>query len=713
MIEKNTTYLIPTDGKAFESLDISNIPYDTFLLGSGKKRKRYVTIDFNFDVETTSTTINGERVAWVYHYQFCFNKVVYSGRYLSDFKLTLDKINEWACDNNVYIICLVHNLSYEFHFLTEIITFDTIFATASHNPIKAVYKHIDFRCTYAFTNMSLSLLAKSFTTLKKMEGDLDYRKVRYPWSKLSLKELQYCYYDCSILSDFWYNHIIPNYVNITKPWMPLTNTAKVRQDMRRRLPNWKAYKKAYTSIYPSEKIYRLLRLCFYGGVVRANALYTGHILSDVASRDRTSSYPAVQLHYTYPLTRFKHVIPTKILEYNHGEYAIMYHVIYKDIKACKDLSVMPINKAIRISKETTYDNGRIYKTKLVEMWVTEIDFDIYKTFYKGMFKIVDCYVSKKYRLPRFQIESLFDYYKGKKQLKGVKGMEEEYLKSKNMLNSNFGCCVQKHNDYEWVFDGTDWVKNPMTYKEGSSEFLLYQVGVWITAYARMELLSTADKVIKAGGSIYYMDTDSLKYSYNGGLYEHIFESENNRIEKLTKEACEYYNIDFEIVKEIGTWDLETKDMKGNVYSSFKYLGSKRYLSNGIPTVSGLPKKAWGRYLRQQCPYFFKVFKFHKVKIKIYSIKCKLSSIKSKIEKYSLSLFKDGVYISPDISGKLHMTYQQNGNVFEIKRPDGTVWRTPIHYVHAEDISFSMNLSSDYRGFLKMIQTRVGERSDCL
>lgn len=674
----------------------TNIPFTTYSLGKGKKRINYINIDFNCDIETTSTRIKGEKVAWCYHWQIGFNNQVYAGRNLKDIVSVFDKINEWCGNNNARIICLVHNFAYEFHFLNEYIDFQDIFATAPNKPIKARYYNIEFRCSYAFSNMSLKLLAKTYTDVEKKVGELDYNVIRYPSTPLTNEEKEYCFFDCFILSQYWWKHIVPNYIQVKKPWLPLTNTAKVRQDMRRRITNWNKYKAVYSSVYPTEEIYKKLNLCFYGGIVRANAKHTGRVLKKIASRDRTSSYPAVQFHYKFPLTKWTKIDISQLDDYsNDYEYAKMYRIIFKNIKSTKPFSIMPINKCLHISSDRILDNGRLYSTSLIELWVTEIDLFYYKKFYKGEMKIEEIYISKKYRLPKFQVLSLYDYYCGKNKLKGVAGMEEEYMKSKNMLNSNFGCCVQKHNDFEHKFVNNEWVKEVKEYEEGSTEFLLYQVGVWITAYARGELLRACLDLINDGGTPIYMDTDSIKYYYDKGKHEHIFDKIDTHLKEKTKDACEYFNLDFSILEKIGTWDLETKGFntwevdgfiikqKRYTYKSFSTLGSKRYIHDGKPTISGLPIQAWYDY-------------------------CNTNNITSE------QAFRNGLKIPPKLAHKLCMTYVTNGNPHVIKYNENGVdyeFTTPTHYIHAENIGFELKQGKDYIKFIQFIREQTGERSN--
>ena len=90
--------------------------YQSFEMGRGKKRKTYSELPLSFDIETTSTEIDGNKVAWVYHWQIGIGNDCYYGRELKDAIFVFDDIAERFKDE--YVICWVHNLSYEFGFLT-------------------------------------------------------------------------------------------------------------------------------------------------------------------------------------------------------------------------------------------------------------------------------------------------------------------------------------------------------------------------------------------------------------------------------------------------------------------------------------------------------------------------------------------------------------------------------------------------------------------
>ena len=52
----------------------------------------------------------------------------------------------------------------------------------------------------------------------------------------------------------------------------------------------------------------------------------------------------------------------------------------------------------------------------------------------------------------------------------------------------------------------------------------------------------------------YLDTDSCKYLYRGGIYEHIFDSIDKEMEKLTRKSADYYGFDLnEYILKIGIW----------------------------------------------------------------------------------------------------------------------------------------------------------------
>lgn len=678
--------------KSFELFD--PFKYSTklgsFTMKSHKSTTTYATLPLAFDIETTSTIIEEQETAWCYHWQLGIGDDVYFGRYLEDAKTLFDQIGSMLSHYVDKIICLVHNFAYEFGFLTEVLSFEEIFATAKKKPIKATYGgRIEFRCSYAMTNLSLAKLSEQ-TTTKKAVGDLDYRIVRYPSTPLTDEELGYCYADVKILTEYWKDIIVPQYIKNHKiVWLPITNTSKVRKALKDKIDNKIAWKRVIEKNSPTDKMYAIFRRCFYGGLVRANADYCGRELTDVASRDRTSSYPAVMLQYLYPMSQFRPINMNELDKYyNNDEYAKIYHIVFKDLKCKAPVSLISSDntKIVKLDNDAVLDNGRIYSTSYMECYVTDVDFECWCKTYDGKVKIEECYISKKGRLPRFIIDTLVELYTKKKKLKGVKGKEEEYNHAKGMFNSLYGCCVTKANDVEYSYNNItkEWHENK-TYD--NSSFLLYQWGVYIAAYARMELVDIVIKIWqddiknkRKESSIVYMDTDSCKYRYRDGALEYIFDDNDKRITQMTDDACNHYGCDFNIVGDLGTWDLETYNKKTGTktYKSFITLGAKRYLHDGEPTISGLPKKGFERY-------------------------CKDNNCTPQ------EAFKTGTEFTPEQCEKTCMKYFTNRKQFLITMPNGEVFETPKNYIYASNVGFKLDISKDYKKFTMQRLAEVGKR----
>ena len=138
-----------------------------------KKDVEFSTDVLTFDIEVSSGWINQHGNVMRYHkghsneywssltpvslcyiWQFSYNDKVYFGRELRDFVEVLEDLPK-----DIEFIIWVHNLSYEFAFLSGVLETSEIFARAPHKPIKAKfkgYKNITFRCSYMLTRLSLA-----------------------------------------------------------------------------------------------------------------------------------------------------------------------------------------------------------------------------------------------------------------------------------------------------------------------------------------------------------------------------------------------------------------------------------------------------------------------------------------------------------------------------------------------------------------------------
>ena len=208
-----------------------------------------------------------------------------------------------------------------------------------------------------------------------------------------------------------------------------------------------------------------------------------------------------------------------------------------------------------------------------------------KQFYKwDSVKFGTFYIYYSNYLPTPLVDCILELYEKKTTLKGVEGMEVEYLKSKEMINSVYGMAVTNPLRDEILFDGLLWESNPPTnreellnkYNNSKNRFLFYPWGIFVTSYARRNLFTGIKSV---GDDYIYSDTDSIKFT-NPDKHKTYFDSYNKLVTKKLEKAMAYHGFSIERTrpktkegkeKPLGVWDFE------GVYKRFKTLGAKRYM----------------------------------------------------------------------------------------------------------------------------------------
>lgn len=126
----------------------------------------------------------------VYIWQFSIEDTIYYGREFNDLYTFIQTVrNDMTFNNRKHNMTIyVHNLAYEFAFLRNLpFNWVNVFARTLRKPMKAVTdNHIEFKCSYMLTNLSLESWGKQLGIEKKI-GQLDYTKLNTPLSKLSKK----------------------------------------------------------------------------------------------------------------------------------------------------------------------------------------------------------------------------------------------------------------------------------------------------------------------------------------------------------------------------------------------------------------------------------------------------------------------------------------------------------------------------------------------
>ena len=669
------------------------------------RKEEFLNVECGFDIETTSTYIDGEKVAFSYIWCFGIGSTgehIYYGRTWEEFIELCDLLTEtFQLFDNKKLVCYVHNFGYEFQFMRKHLNWKTVFAVNERKPIKALSFHnIEFRDSYILSGYSLGNTAKNlqYHEVEKLTGDLDYSLVRTHETPMSEQELKYVEYDVLIIL-YYINEQIKLSGDISK--IPLTNTGRVRSFVRHNCyytnkshkksnqGKYMRYRKIMNELQLESKDYEQLKRSFMGGFTHANAYYSGKTLENVSSVDFGSSYPSVMITEKFPMSK---PIPVKVKDDKHfksllSEYALLFEIRLEGVQS-------KIGQENYISESKCYtlenpiiNNGRVHKADILEMTITDIDFKIIEQAYTWE-NIIIGNVKKFYKdyLPKPIIESILELYQGKTELKGVEGKEVEYMLSKGMLNSVYGMSVtdiikdnHKYEGDEWLLEEVNKDDEIKKHNKSKNRFLYYAWGVWVTAYARYNLWTG---ILALGDDYVYSDTDSIKLlNYN----EHLeyFEKYDTILKKRQLQMMTHYNLNPNLLspetiqghkKHIGVWDFE------GTHTQFKTLGAKRYLENDngnlTLTVAGLSKQNGLNYMIEKA-------------------KGNVSEV--------FEMFDNELYIPSDRTGKMTHTYIDDEMTFSVTDYKGNETEiTTLSGIHLEPTDFTLSISKQYGEFINQL-----------
>ena len=592
-----------------------------------KKRRCNDTI-ISFDIETTSTWIDekGNMIndkndlldtdytenympcSLCYLWQCSIDDVVYYGRELKSAKKFLIELSEKNRDINM--ICFCHNLAFEFQFLCGYFELKKVFARSSRHPIYAIFhdiENITFRCSYILTRLSLDNWGKKLG-FEKLHT-LDYNVIRTPKTKLTKKELEYAERDVLVVRK-GIQVFLKEYKHLEN--IPLTQTGQVRREVQKILTDDFSYNKYVAKLLPNNfNEYLIATKLFQGGYCHANFLLANRVINDVESFDFSSSYPYVMVACLYPMTPFTiDVYDEKYI----WKFAYILKIRFYNIDAKTCNHYISSSKCLYV-KNGCYDNGRLISADEIEIYLTELDFEIVKKTYDFAYEIVECYSSCKAYLPKKLIHYILKLYSDKTKLKNVKGQEEFYMKLKERINSIFGMTVTSilNDDIEMNQNTGEWTRTPKTKEEVDDylqkcksnpkrkNFLSYYWGIWVTSWARFNLWTCLlgydfEKKMQHKNNdfdVIYCDTDSIKKrgKSNFSWYNKIVDEKlkkSARMNLFSIELCRPKDING-IEHPLGYFEKEDD------CSEFITLGAKRYCyrkkkDNSLHiTVSGVPK----------------------------------------------------------------------------------------------------------------------------
>lgn len=542
--------------------------------GKRDNKRKYKDLMCAFDIEATNDMQLQQ--AFMYIWQFQIEDETIIGRTWDEFLTFCDRINH-KLKQDEYLMIYVHNLSYEFSYLKGIYSFDPdeVFCTDRRKVLKCeMFSHMELRCSYMLTNMSLKTFTKRMGVKEKLSGEeYDYSIQRYPWTELTERELEYCITDVQSLVEalkVYYAIENDNHYSI-----PLTSTGFVRRNCKAAMRhfNWNDLH----NMQPDFEVYQLLKNAFRGGNTHANRYMTGRIIENVASYDRVSSYPDVQINELFPMSPW---IKEEKIDLDRACRKIFKHrraclmrIGFSNIRLTDPMNGCPYiakHKCLKLSEHHN-DNGRILQADYLEIACTDIDLKIILDMYSfDKVFIFEFYHSRYGKLPKPLRDVIIDYYERKTDLKNVTGQEIYYTTSKMRLNAVYGMCVQdvcKRNinylDDDFIID-MELSDQELYASTINKAFICYAWGVWTTAWARYHLQQAIGLV---GYNFVYCDTDSVKFIDDGSIdftkynKARIRDSKQNGGMAKDRSGKEYY---------LGVYDYE------GTAKQFVTLGAKKY-----------------------------------------------------------------------------------------------------------------------------------------
>ena len=496
----------------------------------------------------------------------------------------------------------VHNLAYDWQFMRQFLferfdTPDKQLNVKSHTPLFIHFSNgIMLKDSYLLSQKSLEKWANDLDVLhKKAVGKWNYDNIRTQQDEFTPDELKYIENDTLALCECIDKTLEVLHKSIAT--IPYTATGIPRNDIIA-LARENNGKELFLKLVSDYNLYiSHMENCFHGGYTHGNRFFIEVTIDEIVScLDFTSSYPFVMLTRKYPMGNFlpiADVTPDHIIR-NMDDFAFMFRLTLINVRLKDRAYPMPPLQYSKCTKcvDELLDNGRILRAGMIEIYLTEIDFQIiYDRYDFDLIKINDCYFCKKDYLPRWFTDYIFQLFKDKCTLKGKD--PQNYMISKGKLNSCFGMCVQKpiseeiEEDYQTgeynIADDFDPEYEYNKYVKNYRKVLPYQWGIWVTSYA-------FENLFKLGGMAkewIYTDTDSV---YSIGWNEEAVKAYNDNCLQQLK-ANGYGAVEYE-----GKCYILGQAVLDGEYTEFRILGAKRYCGRSKAdgklhiTVAGVPKR---------------------------------------------------------------------------------------------------------------------------
>lgn len=575
-----------------------------------------------FDSETSKKNLGTEEsekwVGWVYQWCMCVGNDYVGLRTITDFMNTLDALKKmYQLEKNKRVMIIyVHNLSYDaVYFLRHMYERDCateLFLLDSRKILTIKYDCFEFRDSYRQSNMSLAKWGENLNTdVRKAVGVVEYDIVRYQDEDLTYNDWYYQVNDVATMKECIEVELRENHDTLIS--IPLTSTGYVRRDCRRAIEKDAEYRRFFLRTALTEDLYTKMYEAFGGGYCHGNRFFVNTTLTgNIGHRDKKSFYPSEQMMDYFPISKFEH-----LYKWESGKELRSYEKFASQLAhLCCLIQIVILNPRLKGGVTATYlqrskmrgtwsnlkcDNGRILSFDgSGAMWCTELDLEtIIEQYNFENLYITDIYTSKRGEFPHQFKGVIAKYFEAKETLKGVEGSEYFYMKSKNKLNAIFGMSCSRlirddiEHDFEQskdevfkILDVKEREKRIAKYYNSRKSFFPYQLGVWLTAHCRRELM----KLIALVGydKFIYSDTDSIFFFDD--------EEAEYRLKKYNEEIMRRNDaLNITLIKKDGTKSFYNlfEDEKDNI-KKFRFLHAKCYAIEDVNgklscTIAGVSK----------------------------------------------------------------------------------------------------------------------------
>ena len=602
-----------------------------------------------WDIETTKITPdNGEEMQITFLSNVvCMN--CYTGEIISSefFRTIEETVFYFETLPNCIVWC--HNLDYELYFLLRELGCNalngenvSIYGTETqeiilrdkNSPLSITLERlpkITFRDSYALFNKSVQSLGEELN-LPKL--DYDYKKERLPWDQLEQHDYDYNERDNIIVAKSIFNYMIKYSYSIND--IPLTFTSQVRRS-RKRFISSEFGKKAINKFYFDRKKYyddfnffEDMQKVYQGGLTASILPETRKFISNkntsgVIGVDIKSSYPNQMCTKKFPFFTKENTISLS------GPQADRYYKLglfkgcigtfkFTNIRVKNKNYILPITSSqLRIGSCTNYNlfNGKLISADEIILPCTNIDINVIDLVYE--YDEIEClslHATSKDRYLRIEeVAFLLENFK-------IKELKQGDVKdAKLYINSMYGVKVSNPiKDNYLILDGEvtteEYFNNTKEKREeiynnyldsinlfgGSID--LYSDGVFITSFAREQLVNKVVEIVDNKGKVVYCDTDSIKFYcdtkeeqdkiINSIIIANEFKiARNKKLPRFKqyKKLKDLSEEEYDAICRLGIWEIEDKAP----HQIFITYGAKKYgyiTHDGIvkTTIAGCNKK---------------------------------------------------------------------------------------------------------------------------